>query len=104
MSGVGVAGLELAARVVKGAELDGDAGADPDERGEGAFVEGEGAFGAVDFAGCVEGAGVLGGCLEAHFDDVWRVLVSLIWVLGPSDTTGRRSGGPWRFTYRMVGL
>jgi hypothetical protein len=47
-----VAGLEAAAGFVEGAELDGDAGADADEGREGAFVEGEGAFGSVDCAGC----------------------------------------------------
>ena len=36
--------LELAAGVVEGAELDGDAGTDAEERGEGALVESESAF------------------------------------------------------------
>lgn len=65
-----VTGFEPAAGGVEGAELDGDAGADADEGGEGALVEGGGAFVLVD-GGCgVEGAGVLGGGLEADLDDV----------------------------------
>lgn len=71
LAGLGaVAGLEPAARGVEGGELDGDAGADADERREGALVEGGGAFVAVDGLGGVEGAGVLGRGLEAHLDNV----------------------------------
>jgi hypothetical protein len=68
--------FEVAAGGVEGAELDGDAGADAEERGEGAFVKGEGAFVAVDGGGGGEGGGVGGGGLEADFDNVeglaWR--------------------------------
>jgi hypothetical protein len=71
--GVGgeVALLEGAARVVEGAELDGDAGADADEGRESAFVEGRGAFVAEDGGRAREGRGVGCGCLEADFDYVW---------------------------------
>lgn len=65
-----VALLEGAAGLVEGAELDGDAGADADERREGALVEGEAALVLVDGGGGVEGRRVLGRCLEADFDDV----------------------------------
>lgn len=40
---------------MEGAELDGHAGADADERGQGALVEGEGPFGLVDGCGGIEG-------------------------------------------------
>lgn len=68
--GRGAALLEEAAGRVEGAELDGDAGADAQERGQGAFVEGERAFVLVDGGGGGEGGGVLGGGLEADFDYV----------------------------------
>src|SRR3546814_14126620 len=55
----GVALLEPAPRGVEGAELDGDAGADADERRESALVEGEGALVAVDGGGGLQGARVL---------------------------------------------
>lgn len=45
---LGVARLEEAAGLVEGAELDGDAGPDPDEGGEGALVEGQCALVPVD--------------------------------------------------------
>ena len=60
---------------MEGAELHGDARPDADERGERAFVEGGGAFGGEDAARGVQGAGVLGGGLQADFDDVWGGLV-----------------------------
>ena len=69
--GFGVAGFEGAAGVVEAAELDGDAGADSDERGEGAFVEGGGAFVAEDLGCAVEGASVVCRGLEADFDDIF---------------------------------
>lgn len=68
--GGGVAGFEPAAGRVEGAELDGDAGADADEGGQGALVEGEGALVLVDGGGGVQGRGVLGCGLEADLDDV----------------------------------
>lgn len=52
---------------MEGAELDGDAGADADEGGEGAFVERKGPFRGVDGAGGDEGGRVGRGCLEADF-------------------------------------
>lgn len=55
VAGGDVAALEPAAGLVEGAELDGDAGTDADERGEGAFVEGEGTLVFVDGGGGVEG-------------------------------------------------
>ena len=66
-----VAFLEGASGVVEGAELDGDAGADADEWGEGAFVEGEGAFLLEDGGGTGGGAGVARCGLQADFDYVW---------------------------------
>jgi len=67
---VGVEGLEVTARKVEGAELDGDAGADAEEGGEGAFVEGERAFILEVVAGALEGTERDGGGLEADFDDI----------------------------------
>lgn len=73
-----VLGLEVAACGVEAAELDGNAGADTEERGEGALVEGEGAFVAVDVGCGGEGGGWSGGGLEADFYYVkglaWRRL------------------------------
>lgn len=69
-TGGGVALLEPAPRGVEGAELDGDAGADADERRESALVEGEGALVAVDGGGGLQGARVLVRRLEADLDDV----------------------------------
>lgn len=68
--GVLVACLEPAAGRVVGAKLDGDAGTDTNQRREGAFVEGERAFGLVDGRGGLQGARVLGGGLETDLDDV----------------------------------
>ena len=65
-----VAGLEEAASLVESAELDRDAGADADEGGEGALVEGEGALVLVDGGGGVKGRRVLVCCLEADLDNV----------------------------------
>lgn len=62
--------FELAFGEAEGAELDGDAGTDADEGGEGAFVEGEWTFLGPDLAGGVEGVGVLGCGLQADFDDI----------------------------------
>ena len=80
--GVSVAGLDPAAGLVEGAELNRDAGADADERGESALVEGEGALGLVDFGGGIEGGRVLRSCLEADLDNVkgltWGVLARMI--------------------------
>lgn len=67
----GVAGFEGAPGVVEGAELDGDAGADAEEWGQGALVEGAAAFVLEDLRGAVQGAFVFGGGLEADFDDVF---------------------------------
>lgn len=53
--GGGILSLEVAARVVEAAELDADAGTDADEGGEGAFVEGGGAFVGEDRARAGEG-------------------------------------------------
>jgi hypothetical protein len=50
--------------------LHGDAGADADERRQGAFVEGERAFLGPDLGGGVEGVTVLGGGLQPDLDDV----------------------------------
>jgi hypothetical protein len=61
----------MPACVVEGAKLNGDAGADADERGESAFVEGEGPFVGEDLSAAVEGGGVLVGGLKADFYDVW---------------------------------
>jgi hypothetical protein len=65
-----VALLEPAAGVVEGAELDRDAGADSDERCDGALVEGQGAFVFVDGSCGVDGTRVLGGGLEADLDNI----------------------------------
>ena len=48
-----VAGFKGATRVVEAAELDGDAGADSYERGQGSFVEGESSFVFEDLRGAV---------------------------------------------------
>ena len=69
-SGGGILGFKGAAGVVVSAELDGHAGADSDEGGEGAFVEGRGAFFFEDLGGAVGGAFVVRGGLQADFDDV----------------------------------
>lgn len=69
--GGGVAGFEGATGVVECAELDGDAGADAEKRGQGALVEGAAAFVLEDLCGAVEGAFVFGRGLEADFDDVF---------------------------------
>jgi len=66
-----VAALEGAAGVVEGAELDRDAGADADEGGQGAFVEGGCAFVFEDLRCAVESAAVFCCCLQADFDDIW---------------------------------
>lgn len=55
---------------MEGAELDGDAGADAQQRGQGSLVEGECAFVLVDGGGGGEGGGILGGGLQADFDYV----------------------------------
>lgn len=67
----GVLVLKVAAGGVEAAELDRDAGADAEERGERALVEGEGPLVAPDAGGGGEGrdAGRRGG-LEADLDDV----------------------------------
>lgn len=72
-----VALFEGAARVVEGAELDGDAGADADEGRERAFVECEGAFVREDVGRTGDGGGVGRRCLEADFDYVWTWLLVL---------------------------
>ena len=66
----GVSALEVAAGLVVGAELDGDAGADADEGGEGALVEGEATLVLVDGCGGVERGRVLCGGLETDLDNV----------------------------------
>lgn len=66
----GVLLLKETARIVEAAELHRDAGANADEWCECAFVEGKGAFVAVDAGGGGEGGEVRGGSLEAHFDNV----------------------------------
>lgn len=86
--------FEVATRGVEGAELDGDAGADAEERGEGAFVEGQGSFVAVDGGGGGEGGGVGGGGLEANFDDVEGLAWGWGLVLGGG--TGGRGVGWYR--------
>jgi hypothetical protein len=83
--GGAVGGLEGAFGVVEGAELHGDAGADADEGGQGAFVEGRRAFVLEDARGAVQGAAVFVGGLEADFDDVeglaWEMRGRLAWFL-----------------------
>lgn len=70
---------------MEGAELDGDAGTDSDEGGEGAFVECEGSFSLVDGFGGDEGVGVLGCGLKTDFDYVewlaWAVLVFALFLI-----------------------
>lgn len=65
-----VALLEPAAGGVEAGKLDRDAGADTDERGQGALVEGEGALGLVDGGRGLQGPRVLGCGLEADLDNV----------------------------------
>lgn len=48
-----VSGFEGATSVMEGTELNGDAGADANERGKCTFIEGEGAFVFVDLGGTV---------------------------------------------------
>lgn len=77
--------LEVAAGGVEAAKLDRDAGADAEERGEGALVEGEGALVAPD-GGCGgEGGRSWRGCrLEADFDNVkrlaWRLALAKLFI------------------------
>jgi hypothetical protein len=71
--GAVVTGLEPALCGVEGAELDGDTGADSDQRCECSLVEGEGTLVLVDCGGGVDGGGVLSGCLESDLDDVKRL-------------------------------
>jgi hypothetical protein len=66
----GVLRFEGAAGIVVGAELHGHASADSDQGGEGSFVESRGAFFFEDLRGAVGRAGVVGGGLQADFDDV----------------------------------
>ena len=74
--------LELATCVVEGAELDGDAGANANERGEGAFVECERAFVGEDLAGAIKGGGILRCGLETDFDDIYMLLrIAVEWEL-----------------------
>ncbi len=54
-----IMGFEATASFVESTELDGDAGTDPDEGGEGAFIEGEEPFFVVDTFSGYEGVGVL---------------------------------------------
>ena len=83
--------LKGATRIVKGAELDGDAGANADKGRKRACVEREGTFVGEDGARTREGGGV-GGCgLETDFDDVWVDQLRRISVHGITD-------------YRMVDL
>lgn len=87
---------------MEGAELDGDAGADAEERGEGALVEGKCALVLVDGGRRGEGVGVGCCCLEANLDDVeglaWGVgaLVGRKGVLGKGGRTGRERSVPRR--------
>lgn len=55
---------------MEGTELDGDAGADAEERREGALVEGEGPFVLVDLGGGVDGCCCGCGGLEADLDNI----------------------------------
>lgn len=66
----GVASLEPPAGGVEGTELDGDAGADAQQRREGSLVEGEGALVSVDGGGGVHRARVLVGGLKSDLDNV----------------------------------
>lgn len=67
----GVLLLKVAAGGVEAAELDGDAGADSEKRGERSFVEGQGPFVAPDGSCCGQGGcSRRGGCLQADLDDV----------------------------------
>ena len=75
---VGAALLEEAARGVEGAELDGYARADAEERDESALVEGESALVLVDGGGGGKGAGVLCGGLQTDFDDVEGLAFSVL--------------------------
>jgi hypothetical protein len=68
----GVALFPGAACVVEGAELDGDAGADADEGGESALVEGRCTFVLEDAGGAGEGRRVLRCGLKADFDNVFN--------------------------------
>lgn len=65
-----VAFFEGSSGIVECAELDGDACADADEGGEGAFVECEWTLVREDGTGARDGAGVFAGGLEADFDYV----------------------------------
>ena len=69
-----VLGFEGAAGVVEAAELDGDAGTNAYQGGECAFVEGSGAFIAEYLSCAVQGAFVVGRCLESDFDDIYAML------------------------------
>lgn len=56
---------------MKAAKLYADAGANSNERSEGAFVESKSAFVGEDAAGTGEGRGVLGCRLQTDFYYVW---------------------------------
>lgn len=62
--------LQVSARVVEGAELDRDACADADQRGESAFVESERPFVREDLSTAVKRGAVLVRRLEPDFDDI----------------------------------
>lgn len=91
--GTGVEGFELAARGMEGAELDGDAGADAEEGGESAFVEGERAFVFVDGGHGGEGGGVARGGLKADLHDIYGRLAR---DFGGRATAAGRQGGEKR--------
>lgn len=72
--GSSILGLECAASVIEGSELDGDTGSNAYQWSDRAFVESGGALVPEDLRGAVQGSFVLCGGLETDLDNVYAGL------------------------------